>query len=110
MKNKLEISRLVNVYCFFITTKIAIQVVMISFTIGVAEEAVLALSGLFTELRRVSIKIEVTSRFELSNRLYQQGAVGQLFLWVREGVWEGSAQENFEISKPSKREFERSGD
>ena len=51
MKNKLEISRFVNVYCFFITTKKAIHVVMRSFTTGVAVEAMLALSGLFTERR-----------------------------------------------------------
>ena len=64
MKNKLEISRFVNVYCFFITTKKAIHVVVVSFTMAVAEEAVLALSGLFTERKEVSIKIEVASRFE----------------------------------------------
>ena len=65
MKNKLEISRFVNVYCFFITTKKAIHVVMVSFTMAVsAEEAVLALSGLFTVRKGVSIKIEVASRFE----------------------------------------------
>ena len=28
----------------------------------------------------VSMKIEVASRFEKSNRLYQQGAIGPLFL------------------------------
>ena len=38
---------------------------MVSFTMAVsAEEAVLALSGLFTERKGVSIKIEVASRFE----------------------------------------------
>ena len=55
MTNKLEISRFVNVYCFFITTKKVIHVVMVSFTMAVAEEAVLALSGLFTERKGVSI-------------------------------------------------------
>lgn len=37
---------------------------MVSFTMAVAEEAVLALSGLFTERKRVSIKIEAASSFE----------------------------------------------
>ena len=74
-------------YCFFITTKIAIHADMISFTIGVTTEAVLALSGPFYRTAQGFQKIEVASRFELSNRLYQQGAVGPLFLWGREGFW-----------------------
>ena len=83
-----------------ITTKKAIHVVMVSFTMAFPEEAALALSGLFTERKGVSIKIEVASRFEYSDRPYQQGAVGPLFLGGREGVWARSAPENFEISKP----------
>ena len=36
--------------------------------------------------------------FELSNRLFQQGAVSPLFL-RGEGVWGRASQENFEILK-----------
>ena len=46
----------------------------------------------------VSLKIEVASRFEQSNRQYQQGAVAPLFLG-EEGPWAHSSPENFEISK-----------
>ena len=45
----------------------------------------------------VSIKIEVASRFESSNRLYQQEAIGPLLLGGRGGH---SLPENFAISKP----------
>ena len=40
----------------------------------------------------VSLKIEVTSRFEYTNLLYQQGASSPLFL---RGVWGHPVSENF---------------
>ena len=48
----------------------------------------------------VSMKIEVASRFEKSNRLYQQGAIGPLFLGGKEGVWAHSAQEILRFQSP----------
>jgi len=48
----------------------------------------------------VSIKIEVASRFEKSNRLYQKEAFTPLVSPSSKGVWGRASLENFEISMP----------
>ena len=75
IKNNLEISRFVNVYCFFITTKKAIHVVIM----GGALQQELRWKPCqpfraFLQKAGISIKIEVASRFAQSNRLHQQVA------------------------------------